>query len=139
MLNYASLNTLVGTEAFIAFIATLSIISYDSSQYLASLLIIEVYKYIRIGFNYGVDIVYVRRTLFVSSALVFIYLYSRSLNKRYRESFLAIRQRGEMIALLQSVLNANHEGMIITVQDKIVYHNNPLLKILNYRGAEKTL
>jgi hypothetical protein len=90
MLNYASLDNLLGTEAFIA---TLSIISYDSSQYLASSLIIEVYKYIRIGFNYGVDIVYVRRTLFVSSALVFIYLYSRSLNKRYRESFLAISQR----------------------------------------------
>jgi hypothetical protein len=38
-----------------------------------------------------------------------------------------------MITLLQSVLNANHEGMIITVKDRIVYHNEPLLKILRQR------
>jgi PAS domain-containing protein len=57
-------------------------------------------------------------------------MFSRALHNRYREDFIRFYQQREMIAILQSVVKANHEGVLITDQEHIVYHNSPLAQIL---------
>jgi hypothetical protein len=62
-------------------------------------------------------VTYVRTNIYITCALVFIYLLSRALNQRYRENFIVQNQQAEMITILESVLRANHDGVVITDQE----------------------
>lgn len=122
----------------ITIIASLSIISYNQGTYLASILLVDGYIYMRLFLRYGFSVSYVRTNLYITCALVFIYLLSRALNQRYREHFIVQRQQAEMITILESVLKANHDGVVITDQhERVIYQNEPLLEILNIAKGEE--
>jgi hypothetical protein len=132
-LNYPKVENIRSTEGLITIIATLSMISYNQLTYLIVLCAFDIYFYVRLILRFGTSIPYVRLNLFLMCALLFIYIFSRALHSRYREDFIIFVQQREMITILQSVVKANHEGILITDRDKIVYHNLPLAKILKIK------
>jgi hypothetical protein len=84
ILNFTSLENMIGSEALVAFTATISIISYDSSHFLFSLIATDLYKYLRFGFEYNFGQTYLRRSFYYTGALIFRYIFSRAVNKRQR-------------------------------------------------------
>ncbi|TNV84043.1 hypothetical protein FGO68_gene11903 [Halteria grandinella] len=60
-------------------------------------------------------------------------LFSRVQDNRERYKFKVNRQQKQLIELFRTVLRANHDGIIITKEEQVIYNNDKLLDIMRVK------
>jgi hypothetical protein len=67
--------------------------------------------------------------IYLIVAFLFIYLFSRALNNRERGRFIQTKQQRQLLQLFESLIKANHDGILITSGEHIIFHNNKSKKL----------
>jgi hypothetical protein len=61
--------------------------------------------------------------------LILIYVFSRRVNQTQRVNFIQMKNQSLLINVFSDMIGSFHDGLMITSNEEIVYHNNKLNSI----------
>ncbi|TNV74028.1 hypothetical protein FGO68_gene16903 [Halteria grandinella] len=135
--SYTDIQKMEGMDLCFVLMSTLMVVSYNQlfiySFYLQGAVISLIRFYLRFGYSHA----FVRFSITFLIANVFLCIISRQRETKERERFEVYCKQKRLIELFRTVIRANHDGIVITNGDKIIYNNEKVLKIMKIEEQYK--
>lgn len=120
-----------GDGCLISVLASISILSYNQTLQFIAYMICLIYGAIRYYHYIPDGTRYVRVLGYSTVSLMFIYFFARAFSQRDRENFVYSRKQRQLLEMFKNLIKVNHDGIIFTKNDKIVFFNHQMNSILN--------
>ena len=110
---------------FIAVFASLSFLHYDAGNMFLSMVLCLSYYCFRILCRLGEDNSFrlIRSCFFNCIGFIYIFIFTRNYLQRERENFIKHYNQEQIFQLFKNLIKANHDGIVITLNEKLVYYN----------------
>eukprot|EP00347_Sterkiella_histriomuscorum_P017889 403347588 len=115
----------------LGYTASLAYISYCQKTLFFSFVLTYVYLVIRSWYWAQSTFYFVISIVFFLAAFIFLYILARSFQHLERDKFQQKLNQNQLLKMFHNLIRRNHDGIIITQNDEIVFMNSQINQIFN--------
>ncbi|TNV83426.1 hypothetical protein FGO68_gene1331 [Halteria grandinella] len=130
ILSFNRINLIEGFSAYCVGVSAYMLASYDQFLVTGAFFGGSIYMIGRMALAYGFSHELLRFSIFHLAAIILLCVSSRAQDQSKRQQFMAFHQQKQLVQLFRTVVRANHDGIIITSKDQVLYNNSKVLKIM---------